>query len=442
MIDLDLIPLRPGFPVGSATSLTVLVRLSADASALPPEGPRPGLNIALVLDRSGSMSGRPLSEAKRCAKAIVERLGASDRLAVVAYDNTAETVFPSMPVRDRDLIKSSIDRIAPGGTTALHDGWHLGATQVARHLKAEDVSRVLLLSDGIANHGLRDPDQIASHCADLAASGITTSTYGLGLNFNEDLMSRMAQQGQGQAHYGQTAEDLMEPFQTEFDMLAALVARKVRLSLSGSPGCHIHLLNHEQRDAAGRIILPDLARAGDIWLLLQIDIAEASPEPANGGKIRVLSAELAFETIDGDSRNTGPFHLDLDPMTPAAHAAQSENVTVRARLTEIEAARLQERARVAAQGRDWETVDLLISEAEALAGQNEWVRSSMATLRGYAARREVRMFSKEARYKSQTMRSRMVARFEDSGFDRASEAQAPRYLRRKLEQGRRSSDED
>lgn len=440
MINLDLIPLRPGFPAGCAASIPVLLRLSADPSTLPLAGPRPSLNIAVVIDRSGSMSGRPLEEAKRCAKAIVDRLGDRDRVSVVAYDNTAEIVFPSMPVRDGDMIKSSIDRIATGGSTALHDGWQLGATQVARHLRTEDVSRVLLLSDGCANHGLTDTDRIAAHCADLAASGITTSTYGLGLNFNEDLMTRMAQKGQGQAHYGQTAEDLMEPFQTEFDMLGALVARRMRLSLRTAPGLQIRQLNHAHLDAEGRIILPDLARAGDVWLLLQIDMPESLGDQARDGSVRVLTADLVFETIDGISHSTGPHRLELDPMTPAAHATQSENRLVRARLTEVEAARLQEQARLAAQRGDWGTVDRLIAEAEGLAGENEWVRSSMSTLRTYALRQEKQMFAKEARYQAHTMRSRMVDRAESADFNSSSEAMAPSYLRRKLEQGRKSTD--
>jgi len=442
MINLELIPLRPGFPVGIQTSLSVLLRVSADPAALPPAGPRPNLNIAVVIDRSGSMSGRPLEEAKRCAKAIVDRLGDRDRMSVVAYDNNAEVIYPSMPVRDREAVRSSIDRIITGGSTALHDGWHLGATQVARHFRAEEVSRVLLLSDGVANHGLTDTDRISGHCADLAASGITTSTYGLGLNFNEDLMTRMAQDGQGQAHYGQTADDLMEPFQTEFDMLAALAARRLRLSLSTSPGMRVRPLNHERRDAGGRFMLPDLARVGDVWALLQIDVPEELTRQTASGRLRVLSVDLGFETADGESRSTGPHHLDLDPMTPAAHEAQAEETVVRARLTEVEAARLQEQARLAAQRGDWHTVDRLIGEAEALAGENEWVRSSLSTLRGYAMRRETMMFAKEARYKAQSMRSRMVDRFEGAAYSPASEAAAPRFLRRKLEQGRKSTDDE
>lgn len=305
MINLELIPLRPGFPVGVQTTLFVLLRVSADPAALPPAGPRPNLNIAVVIDRSGSMSGRPLEEAKRCAKAIVDRLGDRDRMSVVAYDNNAEVIYPSMPVRDREAVRSSIDRIITGGSTALHDGWHLGATQVARHFRAEDVSQVLLLSDGVANHGLTDTDRISGHSADLAASGITTSTYGLGLNFNEDLMTRMAQDGQGQAHYGQTAEDLMEPFQTEFDLLSALAARRLRLSLSTSPG------------------MAELTEVTMSWdrafdhpsgkLFVQLSATSFEARALHGTGIGVEPTVIAFElTID---RISGEGHYDLSDGT-------------------------------------------------------------------------------------------------------------------------------
>jgi len=98
------------------------------------------------------------------------------------------------------------------------------------------ISSPVAIAPAKANCGETRVDVIARHCAELAAADVSTSTYGLGENFNEDLMAEMAKSGQGQAHYGRTAEDLIDPFQQEFDLLSALIARKLRLGLSPEPG--------------------------------------------------------------------------------------------------------------------------------------------------------------------------------------------------------------
>ena len=145
MINVTFKPKRAGLPVGDAVTLDVLLRITpADASNEVGQR-RPPLNLALVIDKSGSMSGRPLYEAKRCADMVVDRLSASDRLAIVAYDNSVEVVLPSTPVEERGRFKRAIASIREGGMTNLHGGWHAGATEVARALRTEGVSRVLLL---------------------------------------------------------------------------------------------------------------------------------------------------------------------------------------------------------------------------------------------------------------------------------------------------------
>ena len=97
-----------------------------------------------------------------------------------------------------------------------------GAEQASINQRKADVSRVLLLSDGGANRGLTDPAKIAQACGRMAKAGVSTSTYGLGGGFNEELMSAMAEAGRGNAYYGATAADLKDPFEAEFDLLRAL----------------------------------------------------------------------------------------------------------------------------------------------------------------------------------------------------------------------------
>jgi hypothetical protein len=100
-----------------------------------------------------------------------------------------------------------------------------------------------LLSDGNANSGLTDGKQIAGQCAELARTGVTTSTYGLGRGFNEELMIDMARHGKGHSYYGSTASDLMDPFREEFALLNATCARNLRLELATSAGVSATPLN-------------------------------------------------------------------------------------------------------------------------------------------------------------------------------------------------------
>jgi Ca-activated chloride channel family protein len=191
-----LTPRRAALLAGHDNELDVLVRVQApEAPAGIP--PRHALHLALVIDRSGSMAGEPLEHAKRCAEFMLDGLQDSDRLSVVAFDNQVATLAPAARLGDKTAVRRAIRAITSGGNTDLHRGWLQGAETLAPHTGTDVVSRVILLSDGNANSGLTDSKQISSQCAELARTGVTTSTYGLGRAFNEELMIDMARHGKG-----------------------------------------------------------------------------------------------------------------------------------------------------------------------------------------------------------------------------------------------------
>lgn len=438
MIDLEFVPYRNAMMAGTAQEVVVMLKVSAVSQPTPRESQaRANLNIAIALDRSGSMAGRPLLESIRCAEMIIDRMTATDRLSIIGYDNHVETYLPSTYVQNRQAIKEIVRRITPGGMTALYDGWHAAAEQVAQHLKPRDISRVLLLSDGCANVGLTNPERIADHCAELATAGVSTSTYGLGPNFNELLMAAMARGGQGHANYGQTAEDLMDPFQEEFDLLDALVARKLRLDLVPEPGVSFEILNDYQNAQDGTIILPDLADEGYVWALIRAAIEDNVATPTGESK-RILTASLSYIDNHGEQKQTEPCTLHLTPMPIDAYEAVAVEPVVQDRSVELQVARLQTKAAQHARNRDWAAVSDIVTQLEEIGSSNAWVSASINVLKGYQRMRDSKAFAKEAHYKAQRMSSRIADADEHADiWSSEDENSKSSFLRKKLEQGKR-----
>jgi len=425
---------RPALLAGHNNELDVLVRIQApDAPAeLPKRNP---LHLALVIDRSGSMSGQPLAEAKRCAEFVLDGLQPTDRLSVVAYDDHVHTLVPTTPLDDKESVRRAIRAIDSGGSTDLHGGWFRGAETLAPHATDGSTSRVILLSDGCANHGLVEHDPIYAQCADFARAGVSTSTYGLGDGFNEELMIGMARHGQGSSYYGRTAEDLMDPFREEFELLNALCAKRLRLSLEPAPGVKAKVLNDYVHTDNEGWALPDLAFGGEAWAVVRLRVPSpaVAAEGQGEGLTSLCSFSVRYTNLDGEPRAIQPLSLALPALPTSAFGAIAENELVVRRADELEAAHLQQKARAAARRRDWHGVDAALKRAERIAATNPWVAASMNELRELAAKKDEVSFAKEALFASRKMSTRLAASCESLSVENIPGAA---YLRRKSNQGK------
>ena len=353
----------------------------------------------------------------------------------MSYDASTNIDVPSQKVTSAQSVRAVIERIREGGMTNLHGGWLEGAQQVASHNEIGLVNRVLLLSDGCANEGLTDVDRICQQVQSLADRGITTSTYGLGTHFNEELMVRMARAGGGNSYYGQLTDDLMDPFVEEFDLLRSLVAQRVRLAVSAHESLRITMLNDFTETSSGWA-LPDVAKAGDVWAILRLRVPSDRTGKGTGELVEVLhNLVVSYLDLDGETQQVQIESFKLPSLPPSAWKQVAADEIVQTRLLELEAARIQREARIAARQRDWRRVDALLFEARQKAGDNEWIKASLNSLERYARQREIESFSKEAMYKSEKMSSRKVSRAE-SRSDLSYDAEMASFLQRKLEQGK------
>ena len=428
-------PLKPALIAGMAQKLQVLVRVQAPDAPTVEKKARKPYHLALVIDRSGSMSGPPLAEAVRCARHMVDRLEPTDTASLVVFDDRVRTLAPAAPVGDHKALHLALSQVHSGGSTNLHGGWQAGADGLLTGAAGAALARVILLSDGNANVGaMTDTPSIAACCAKAAEAGVTTSTYGLGRDFNEDLMVTMAERGGGNHYYGDTAADLFEPFAEEFDFISNLYARHVRLSLAAPQGVTIRLLNDYpvDGDVMPVIRLPDIAFGAEAWALVELAV------PANlaqAGSAPLLQAAVTAATPEGLPLAIADAALAVDAVSAALWEMLLEDPLVVARRAEVEASQLIARARQAAEYGDWGAVEQILAEARQRFASQPWVIQVLESMVEIAHTMDTARFRKEALYSTKRMSNRLAAKEEMLGCLDA-EIAAPSFLRRKAAQGK------
>lgn len=209
----------------------VVVKIDLSAVMNHQRHRRTPLNLAVVLDRSGSMTGAKIEKARQAASGLVNRLLPDDVFSLVAYDDTVKVLVPAQRVRDKAALNRRIAAIRPGGSTALYAGVKAGAAQLEEYLAARRINRVILLSDGLANVGPSSTRDLGRLGRELSHRGIAVTTIGLGDDYNEDLMAGLAEASDANYYYVRDTEKLPEIFAKELGELLTVAARGVRIEI-------------------------------------------------------------------------------------------------------------------------------------------------------------------------------------------------------------------
>jgi Ca-activated chloride channel family protein len=316
------------------------------------------------------MSGSKLEKAKEAAIFCLRNLTSADRAAVISYDDEVRVVAPSRvltPEVKNNMI-GEVRTIRSGGSTNLGGGWLTGAQEVANHLhEANYLSRAILLSDGLANVGITDPDELAHHAAELRQRGVSTTTMGIGADFNEDLLERMAIKGGGHFYFIEEARQIPDFLHRELGEVLSTSARKVTLELELPGEVEARLLNTFEVDRIGggvRVRLDDMI-AGEVRTL----VFKLTVRPGTVGLRLPLAASVSYLDVDsGETRTLRNSEAVLTVGTAAEVAAETPDATVveEAALLEVALAR-EEALRYDAAGQHAQSAATLANAAAYIA---------------------------------------------------------------------------
>lgn len=332
-VDLD----HRRIPVGEAVPVYVMVRFAARGGDSGAGAERPPLNLALVLDRSGSMESKgKLEYLKRAAATLIDRLDPRDRLAVIEYDDTISVLWPSAPVEAPRMVKSLIEGLSPRGSTDLSGGMMRGVDEARPHRDPGAVTRVLLLSDGLANRGVTDPRAIRALVRGARRDGVPISTLGLGLDYDEDLMQDIAENAGGRYYYIEHPNQMAGIFQRELSSLFRTVARDAELRFESGPAVRevqVYGAEATTRDGVTRIALEDFFGGEDRTLLVRLTVVAR-----HAGEVGLGTLRLSYRDVAAEERHEVASEMTVEATQDRAAIEGSANgeVVVEVALAEAE----------------------------------------------------------------------------------------------------------
>jgi Ca-activated chloride channel homolog len=307
------------------------LRIGLNGCKPEPNANRTPVNVAFVIDRSGSMEGDRIAQARGAAIMAVSRLSQNDIASLIIFDDKVDVIVPAQKVADPNTFIDQIRRIDTRGSTAIYAGVRNGAGEVRKFKDDRHLNRVVLLSDGMANVGPSQPADFGVLGKQLLAEGISVSTIGLGADYNEDLMLQLARASDGNHAFASSPTDLVQIFNREFDDVLSSCAQMVSIDVDMKPGARVVRALSRDGNVEGEhasFKLNQVYAATEHYVLLEV-AADGKPtaEEQNWGRVRVaytVSTTGEKKTIDAPIQ--GRFSQSAAEVTASTDAAVMDTV--------------------------------------------------------------------------------------------------------------------
>jgi Ca-activated chloride channel homolog len=311
-------------PVMNTQQLVYVLIESAPSAAM--QAVQMPLNLALVLDKSGSMQGEKIQSLRAAAKLVVDRLTPQDLISIVAFSDRKYLIAESQPVTDKQALMQKIDRIRDGGGTAISGGMAQGLAELDKALSSDRISRMLLLTDG---QTFGDEKQCKRLGREAGSKGIVVNALGLGDDWNEDLLDEVAEASGGAADFIDSPAKIVGFFQSAVQAMQDTVVQNVQLILRLANGITprqvwqvlpmISNLGYQPlSDRDVQVTLGELEKGHPRSLLVELLVGV---RPA--GQYRVAQAEISYDVPGlGISREKVKSDIVLEFTADAARARE------------------------------------------------------------------------------------------------------------------------
>jgi Ca-activated chloride channel family protein len=285
---------RLNCPVISELGGTAYLQLTLTTPGMRAEAKRRPMNLAVVIDRSGSMGDqRKMEYAKKAFGTLIDQLQPEDILSLVVYDDAVDVLRTAQRVgREKQNIKRMVEEVYPRGSTNLGGGLQQGLREAERYAGKEYINRVVLLSDGLANVGVTDPAELNRMARNHRNRSISVTAMGVGLDYNENLMMGLAESGGGNYYFIEHPNSLASIVRKEFDMVSSVLAQNAAIYIKLGD-------NVQVSDVVGCAFGQEngtyIVQVGDLYANETREFTVELRVPAGKGQRSIASGELRYE---------------------------------------------------------------------------------------------------------------------------------------------------
>ena len=402
-----------------ATQIDEVVNIMLELTAPPAVAiERAPLDVVVVLDRSGSMSGAPLAAVMAATEQLLRLAGPEDRIGVVAFASDVRLILP-LAQHDPASAGPTVRRITTGGSTNLSGGWLKALELLTSDVRAGALRRIIVLTDGHANAGISDAEQLAGLVGSGHTQGVTTSCIGFADGYDEQLLANLADAGHGNDYWCAGPDQATQVFADEFGGLASVVAQNISVEITPTAAVATSAVLNE-------FPITDLPGGG-----VQIAIGDAYGSekrrvvarfhlrPIQGeGAVDVAAITLRWaSTVDTVSLHTVTLPVTVTAGSDPAVPDPGADPRVHEEVLVLEAARRQREARDAAEAGDHDTAaDLLRSSVSLLMSTASPDMSLVSELRSDALQLDEGRWS-AAQSKKHFSRSRSTSKGRRSNYE-------------------------